>query len=134
MSLAMMHVTIAQNSPTDFLNAHNTARAQDGVGAMRASTCSLVLSNGPYGENLAWSASSTFTGIAAVNVWVADKQFYTYSTNTCATGKVCKHYTQVVWQNSVRLGCARVVCNNNAGVFIICSYDVPGNIDGQSPY
>ncbi|KAF5198136.1 Pathogenesis-related protein [Thalictrum thalictroides] len=149
-SLVVVHVAVGQNTPTDFLNAHNTARAQVGVGAMvwnttvaayaqtyanqMASTCNLVHSNGPYGENLAWGSSSTFTGTAAVNMWVAEKQYYSYSTNTCASGKVCGHYTQVVWANSVRLGCARVVCNNNAGTFIICSYDPPGNYVGQKPY
>jgi pathogenesis-related protein 1 len=33
--LAMVHVSLAQNSPQDYLNAHNAARAQVGVGPMR---------------------------------------------------------------------------------------------------
>lgn len=148
--LSFVGLAMAQNTPQDFLDAHNAARAQVSVGAMiwnatvaayaqtyanqMAATCNLVHSNGPYGENLAWGSSSTFTGTAAVNLWVAEKQYYTYSTNTCAAGKVCGHYTQVVWQNSVRLGCARVTCNNGGGTFIICSYDPPGNYVGQKPY
>ncbi|KAE8674908.1 Basic form of pathoproteinsis-related protein 1 [Hibiscus syriacus] len=35
--------------------------------------------------------------------------------------------------NSVRLGCAKVRCNNG-GTFIGCNYDPPGNIIGQRPY
>ncbi|KAJ0561285.1 putative CAP domain-containing protein [Helianthus annuus] len=52
--------------------------------------------------------SGTFTGTAAVHLWVAEKSYYDYTTNTCASGHVCRHYTQVVWRNSVQLGCARV--------------------------
>lgn len=33
--LAMVHVSLAQNSPQDYLNAHNAARAQVGVGSTR---------------------------------------------------------------------------------------------------
>lgn len=149
-SSAMVHTSTAQNTPQDFLDAHNAARAQVGAGGMTwsttvaayaqtyanqmASTCSLVHSNGPYGENLAWGSGTTFTGTAAVNMWVAEKQYYNYATNTCAAGKVCGHYTQAVWKKSVRLGCARVSCANAGGTFIICSYDPPGNYIGQKPY
>jgi hypothetical protein len=37
-------------------------------------------------------------------------------------------------QSSTAIGCARVVCSNNAGVFIICNYYPPGIVIGQSPY
>jgi pathogenesis-related protein 1 len=33
--LAMVRVSLAQNSPQDYLNAHSSARAQVGVGPMR---------------------------------------------------------------------------------------------------
>nr|XP_043620006.1 pathogenesis-related protein 1A-like [Erigeron canadensis] len=148
--LAILHITNAQNSQQDYLNAHNTPRAQVGVGNMvwnttvaayaqnyanaRSVDCSLVNSGGPYGENLASSSSATLTGTAAVNLWVAEKPYYDHSTNTCATGRVCTHYTQVVWSNSNQLGCARVQCTNNGWWFVVCSYYPPGNINGQSPY
>ncbi|KAK2987452.1 hypothetical protein RJ640_018589 [Escallonia rubra] len=147
-SLAFLHLSHAQNSPQDYLDAHNSARANVGVGAMtwdntvaayaqnyanqRIGDCNLVHSGGPYGENLA-KGSGTFTGTAAVNLWVAEKPYYNYTANSCASGHVCGHYTQVVWQNSVRLGCARVQCNNGWW-FVICSYDPPGNYVGQRPY
>lgn len=145
----LFHHSHAQNSNQDFLNAHNAARALVGVGPMtwdatvaayalshtnsRIGNCSLIHSNGPYGENLA-KGTGSFSGTAAVNLWVAEKADYTYATNTCAAGKVCGHYTQVVWKNSVRLGCARVLCNNGLWWFITCSYDPPGNYIGQKPY
>lgn len=138
----------AQNTPQDFLNVHNTARAQVGVANItwdntvatyalnyansRKSDCNMVHSNGPYGENLA-KGSGSFTGVGAVNLWVNEKQYYDYYSNSCVGGGQCLHYTQVVWRNSVRLGCARVQCNNGWW-FISCNYDPPGNYIGQSPY
>jgi len=59
---------------------------------------------------------------------------YTYSTNSCASGKVCGHYTQVVWKNSTKIGCAGVVCSNGGGIIYGCNYDPPGNYSGQKPY
>ncbi|WCJ33869.1 pathogenesis-related gene 1 [Euphorbia peplus] len=66
-------------------------------------SCNLVHSNGPYGENLAKGSSSSFSGTAAVNLWVQEKQYYNYTSNSCIGGNQCLHYTQVVWCNSVRL-------------------------------
>ncbi|KAI3807846.1 hypothetical protein L1987_23782 [Smallanthus sonchifolius] len=149
LTLAMFHTSHAQNSPQDYLAAHNAARAQVGVGNMewdptlaayaqsyanqRTGDCNLVHSGGPYGENIAWQGGGEFTGTSAVNLWVNEKSSYDHSTNTCASGSQCGHYTQVVWRNSVQLGCARVRCANG-GWFVICSYNPPGNYVGQSPY
>ncbi|XP_050210997.1 pathogenesis-related protein 1B-like [Mercurialis annua] len=149
MGLAMVNPSHAQNAPQDYLNAHNAARAQVGVSNIvwdntvaayaqnyansRISDCNLVHSNGPYGENLAKGSSSSMTGTAAVNLWVAEKPYYDYGSNTCTGGKQCLHYTQVVWQNSVRVGCARVQCTNGWW-FVTCNYDPPGNYIGQKPY
>ncbi|KAK1359144.1 Basic form of pathogenesis-related protein 1 [Heracleum sosnowskyi] len=145
----LFHHSQAQNSNQDFLDAHNAARSLVGVGPMtwdanvaeyasnytktRTVNCSLIHSSGPYGKNLA-KGTGSFSGTAAVNMWVAEKSDYTYATNTCAANKVCGHYTQVVWKNSIRLGCARVLCANGLWWFITCSYDPPGNYIGQKPY
>ncbi|OMO92201.1 Allergen V5/Tpx-1-related protein [Corchorus olitorius] len=149
MALVFVLPSHAQDSPQDYLDAHNTARVAVGVGPMtwddtvaayaqdyanqRVGDCSLVHSQGPYGENLAWS-SADLSGTDAVQMWVNEQNDYDYDSNTCATDKVCGHYTQVVWRSSVRLGCAKVTCNNNGGTFIGCNYDPPGNIVGQQPY
>lgn len=142
-----LYVSNAQNSPQDYLNAHNAARGQVNVGALRwddrvaayaqsyanrmAGTCNLVHSGGPYGENLAGS-SGDLSATAAVGLWVGERQFYNYNSNSCNGGE-CLHYTQVVWRNSVGLGCARVRCTNG-GTFVICNYNPPGNYVGQRPY
>ncbi|XP_038683457.1 pathogenesis-related protein 1-like isoform X1 [Tripterygium wilfordii] len=144
----LAHLSGAQDSPQDYVNAHNAARAQVGVGPIRwdddvaayaqnysnrhRGDCRLEHSGGQYGENLAGS-SGDLTGTAAVNLWVDEKSYYDYDSNSCDAGRVCGHYTQVVWRNSVRLGCAKVRCNNG-GTFITCNYDPPGNYNNQRPY
>ncbi|KAI3786715.1 hypothetical protein L1987_40611 [Smallanthus sonchifolius] len=148
-AIAMFHNTHAQNSRQDYLDAHNAARAKVSVGNLvwnatvatyaqnyanqKIRDCNPAHSHGPYGENLA-EGSGTFTGTAAVNLWVMEKSYYDYTMNTCARGHVCGHYTQIVWRNSVQLGCARVQCTNNGRWFVICSYYPRGNYVGQAPY
>ncbi|KAI7757719.1 hypothetical protein M8C21_033799 [Ambrosia artemisiifolia] len=149
LTLAIFHKTHAQNSKQDYLDAHNSARAEVGVenlvwnatlvayaegyASQRVGDCNLVHSGGPYGENLA-EGSGEFTGTDAVNLWVDEKASYDHTTNTCASGSVCGHYTQVVWRNTVQVGCARVQCVNNGWWFVICSYYPPGNYNNESPY
>ncbi|KAG2704015.1 hypothetical protein I3843_06G154800 [Carya illinoinensis] len=137
----------AQDSPQDFLDAHSAARAEVGVPPLtwddqvasyaqnyanqRIGDCNMVHSDGPYGENIAWS-SGDLMGTDAVKMWVDEKSNYDPNSNTCVGGQ-CLHYTQVVWRNSVRLGCAKVRCNSG-GTFIGCNYDPPGNYNGERPY
>lgn len=150
---AMAAAVAAQNSPQDFVDPHNAARADVGVGPVswddavaeysqgyaeqRRGDCQLVHSGGPYGENIFWgSAGADWSAADAVASWVSEKLYYDHGSNTCSApeGQSCGHYTQVVWRDSTAIGCARVVCDNNGGVFIVCSYNPPGNFVGQSPY
>ncbi|XP_043722081.1 pathogenesis-related protein 1B-like [Telopea speciosissima] len=145
---SFFHVSQAQNSQDDYVSAHNAARSEVGVGSMtwddtvaayaqnyanqRAGDCNLVHYGGQYGENIAWS-SGDMSATDAVKLWVDEKAHYDYNSNSCVEGQQCGHYTQVVWKNSVRLGCGRVTCNSG-GTFITCNYDPPGNYVGQRPY
>ena len=83
----------------------------------RIKDCMLV----PYGENHFKGSGKESTAAEAMASWVSEKQYYNYKSNRCASGKVCGHYTQVVWRNSTKLGCARVKCNSG-DIFVICSY------------
>ncbi|EOA31610.1 hypothetical protein CARUB_v10014807mg [Capsella rubella] len=136
----------AQYSPQDYVNAHNQARAAVGVGPIQwddtiaayalsnvyrlRGSCRLVPSSGHYGENMAKS-NGVFSAALAVNIWVNERFSYNYAANTC--NAVCSHYTQVVWRNSVKVGCARVRCDNGGNI-ISCNYYPRGNYNGQKPY
>ncbi|KAK7302638.1 hypothetical protein RJT34_13531 [Clitoria ternatea] len=145
--LLMCVISKGQNSPEDFLEVHNEARAEVGVGPLswnhtlegyaqryaneRIPDCNLQHSMGPFGENIA-EGYGDMKGSDAVKFWLTEKPYYDYHSNSCVHDE-CLHYTQIVWRGSLQLGCARAKCLNG-WVFVICSYSPPGNIDGQRPY
>lgn len=151
--LAAVVPSFAQSSPQDFLDLHNAARAVVGVAPLswdgtlaayaqsyanqRRADCKLLHSGGPYGENMFWgSAGADWNPTDAVSLWVSEKEDYDCCSNTCAAaaGKVCGHYTQVVWADSTRLGCANVTCGGGRGTLMLCEYKPFGNIVGQRPF
>ena len=85
-----------------------------------------------YGENLYWSSFSA-TAEDVVQAWVSEVQFYDYDSNTCAPGKMCGHYTQVVWEDTKRVGCELISCPDSSEIWM-CVYDPPGNWVGEWPY
>ncbi|KAK7265296.1 hypothetical protein RJT34_32914 [Clitoria ternatea] len=100
----------------------------------RRNDCALEHSNGPYGENIFWGSGTGWKPAQAVSAWVEERQWYNYGKNSCAEGQMCGHYTQVVWSNTRRVGCASVVCSGGQGTFMTCNYDPPGNYYGERPY
>lgn len=85
------------------------------------------------GENVYWGSGDAWTPGDAVAAWAGEEKYYDYTTNSCEEGRVCGHYTQIVWRRSRRVGCARVVCKDG-DVFMTCNYDPPGNYVGERPY
>ncbi len=83
------------------------------------------------GENIyGWNPAKT--GGDAVLSWIAEKQWYDYAQNTCAAGKVCGHYTAVVWKNSQYVGCGNAMAANGT-MYYVCNYYPAGNSGGR-PY
>jgi len=97
---------------------------------------------GDLGENIfAGSGDWRTTGaLSAVELWAAEVEYYDYATNSCQSGEVCGHYTQIVWRNSEDLGCGIKLCNSGSPfgggtwTFVVCNYGPPGNWVGQKPY
>jgi pathogenesis-related protein 1 len=110
---------------------HNPGRSADGTSR---------------GENIAATTPggrANATPAYVVGLWAGEWPDYTYATNSCAAGKVCGHYTQVVWRGTTRVGCAKVTCVVNSPFvgassptwdFFVCDYEPPGNYVGQRPY
>ncbi len=89
-----------------------------------------------YGENL-YASTRDDSYIVAIDYWNSEEQYYNYDTNECDSGKVCGHYTQIVWKNSTELGCAKaqILTGDYKNWFVIsCQYNPPGNYVGQKPY
>ncbi|SMC22364.1 Cysteine-rich secretory protein family protein [Andreprevotia lacus DSM 23236] len=74
-----------------------------------------------------------WTPTQVVDSWANEKPDYSFVTKSCASGKVCGHYTQVVWKSSTTLGCGRAKCGSSKEVWV-CNYSPPGNYAGQNPY
>jgi pathogenesis-related protein 1 len=113
----------------------------------------------PYegeGENIAWASSNlyyvldnpvdiTTAGSAsdysannnkfgAVDMWANEKSYYDYSNNT-GNGHVVGHYTQLVWQKSMKVGCGQAISTTDyPGSHIVCRYSPAGNIGSEKPY
>jgi pathogenesis-related protein 1 len=89
------------------------------------------------GENIYASTAppDAVTGPQAVSAWAAEAADYDDASNTCATGRVCGHYTQIVWAGTTRVGCAKQDCPSlRFRTNVVCDYAPGGNVVGQRPY
>ena len=159
---------LSDQEKIEILQAHNNWRAKYGVQPMEWSETltqkaqawakelanrGFKLEHSPappriYGENIAYGGNTNLsspeldlTAQRVVDLWGNEVNDYDYETNTCAPGKVCGHYTQVVWKNSQRVGGGTLKgiiedTNGNRSVqeIWVCQYDPPGNFVGQKPY
>jgi pathogenesis-related protein 1 len=143
---------------SEMLSAHNAARAAVGVPALTYSksladsaqawaehlkatrNCGMRHSKGDVGENLYWASAwsngpaQTIAPQAVVDAWVDEKHDYDYASNTCAPGKVCGHYTQVVWKDTRQVGCGMAICDSPQDQIWVCQYSPAGNYVGRKPY
>lgn len=96
------------------------------------------------GENL-WTGypPQTFSVGNAMKSWVdKELQHYDYNRHYCIPGKMCGHYTQVVWADSYKVGCAVHLCPDGVKGFkegracahFVCNYSPGGNYAGVKPY
>ncbi|MFP2962061.1 CAP domain-containing protein [Myxococcus sp. 1LA] len=144
----------------DMLAAHNAARRsvttspplsdltwdEQATRTARAYAARCQFSHNPnrggLGENLTAASSSAMGAQGVVQGWMDEAVDYDYGSNTCASGKDCGHYTQVVWRNTRSLGCAAQECTENSPfgprfptwTLWVCNYAPPGNYVGQRPY
>lgn len=99
---------------------------------------------GQYGENLYWASALTWSDgrtelqqvspEKVVNSWGSEKAHYDYSNNRCTSGKMCGHYTQVVWRATTTVGCAMAVCEDTQEQLWACQYQPAGNRIGRKAY
>lgn len=92
---------------------------------------------GKTGENLYIRFPEVGTGdvlLRANQGWYDEKKDFTYSDRSCKPGKMCGHYTQMVWAKTTAVGCAVVNCKNGAQGFsaapsqmVVCNYSPQGN-------
>lgn len=91
------------------------------------------------GENLymiSWWKNLTSDGMDALASWLEESTLYDHDAQVCQSGKVCGHYTQMIWNTTKKVGCAKSVrkAKNKTKIFWVCRYDPTGNIIGQKPF
>lgn len=96
-----------------------------------------------HGENLMWVGPTRWsdgrfdlyhmTPEMVTGVWADESRNYRYRSNSCKRGKICGHYTQIVWRDTREIGCAKAVCRDQSQVWV-CNYNPPGNWRGERPY
>lgn len=90
------------------------------------------------GQNL-WAHTDPAKGVdAGVQAWFDEKADFTFDSLACRPGKMCGHYTQVVWATSREVGCGLTNCSSISGMnmanYLVCNYGPAGNWAGQKPY
>ncbi len=144
-------VSIGQEEIIIILEAHNAERRQVGSPelvwdeklAEYARGWAMILAkddtkiwhrpNNQYGENIAWFSGDDFEANRGVDLWNSEKDDYIYCRLTSGNFRNTGHYTQVIWQNTRKVGCGCVKSQSGAYNFV-CNYDPAGNYTGEYPY
>ncbi|XP_060929996.1 peptidase inhibitor 16-like [Limanda limanda] len=91
------------------------------------------------GENL-FAGTGPLDLREALEKWFLEHLDYSFHNNSCDEDKMCGHYTQMVWADTHRVGCAFHLCNNMEGLewervsYLVCNYYPAGNYEDQRPY
>jgi hypothetical protein len=90
----------------------------------------------PIGENIWGGTPGRFSPERMVGLWVSEKNNFkegVFPANS-TTGRVddVSHYTQVVWRESRRVGCA--VSRGAREEILVCRYSRAGNVIGRVPF
>ncbi|HKO97404.1 MAG TPA: CAP domain-containing protein [Pyrinomonadaceae bacterium] len=90
--------------------------------------------NGLDGENFFWGTAGAFEPKDAVARWESENKNYNRETNTCAAGKSCVHFTQLVWSTTSKVGCGKATTPDRETDFFVCVYNPAGNLEGVGPF
>lgn len=90
----------------------------------------------PEGENL-WAGTKNYFSVERmVDAWVREKRFFVAGRfpDNSTTGNVADvgHYTQLIWRNTTRVGCA--MSSGAVEDVLVCRYSAAGNYRGQLPF
>lgn len=90
----------------------------------------------PVGENLWEGTRGFFPAEAMVDAWIREKKFFKPGVfpDNSTTGNVedVGHFTQLVWRDTTRVGCA--IAHNTDNDVLVCRYSEAGNYVGQRPF
>lgn len=127
---------------------HNSDRQSEYNALSPTSSQGEQLSNSEsVGENIAYNASSSLKSanieqaLNGYNNWVDEGNDWAFGrisdAQTCRG--VCGHFTQIIWANTYKVGCAVNFCEAGTlsslpATYLVCNYASAGNFTSQSPY
>lgn len=115
-----------------------------------ADRCRFAHSYGAHGENL-YARPIPTDPESVTRAWAGEADDWSRVSNLygpagpggrCTVGKMCGHYTQLIWRETTRVGCAVQQCEADQHspfrgwdewYLWVCHYDPPGNVGGRSP-
>jgi pathogenesis-related protein 1 len=96
--------------------------------------CIASSSNDPlYGE-IVFDSIAPLTEEDVFDLWVDEENDYDPIDHICAPNASCDRFTQMMWFETERLGCAQAICDRDRGEIWVCKYDPPGNETGVNPF
>jgi uncharacterized protein YkwD len=129
--------------PDDFVAAHNRRRCKHSVPLITwdptveasarawASKCVFQHSSGSgYGENIAYMSGTKPTAEDFMKMWY-DSEIVNYNYDAPGFTSGTGHFTQVVWKDTVGVGCG--TCQTGTKYITVCQYSPAGNYYGQFP-
>lgn len=139
------------------LKLHNDARGKEGVPPLswsvsleRSATlwakelaedqCALRHSYSGFGENIYYSRKygsdqSARTPEEVMGEFLREGDYYDHEAHTCEAGRICGHYTQIMWTGTTDIGCAKSACVTDEREEVwVCHYTPAGNVVGEVPF
>jgi hypothetical protein len=90
----------------------------------------------PEGENLWLGTKGAFTPEQMVGLWIEEKAHYRPgpipSVSRTGDFEDVGHYTQVVWRDTDKVGCA--LAGGGQDEVLVCRYRTAGNVEGERPF
>ena len=79
------------------------------------------------GENIAWNKGYSMQPREVAEYWISEQEYFDFDKRICKE-KVdyCGHYTQIIWRDTKKVGCAMVECGDEQ--VWVCQYEPAGNI------
>jgi pathogenesis-related protein 1 len=102
-------------------------RAMARARAVRDRGCDATITAPQPGENLTLAAAGTLTPLAAVAPWAREEERVDFPTPRLDPRT--QRFTQLVWKDSLAVGCAPISCGDRDGW--VCLYDPPGNVEAD---
>lgn len=136
---------LTQAEVTTILDKHNSVRAALGLPKLIWS-CQLAdmaqewATRGVFqhrdtrmGESIYSSSQANIPVQTGFDKWMSEKAFWNNDSAVCQAGKVCTHYTQIVWRKTTEIGCG--ITRKGLGdwkTLMVCNYNPGGNLPGKA--